>query len=111
MLQERSFSRRERCSGSWGLDDAHDVGSWPGRVSGAADPDIRQATLNLLADMGVLPETLQLGLVAATVSTDGTPPTSTINVPLPGSVLKPGQTIQINMNVGGFDKAYAVLGR
>ena len=87
----------------WGLDDAHDVGSWPGRVSGAADPDIRQATLNLLADMGVLPETLQLGLVAATVSTDGTPPTSTINVPLPGSVLKPGQTIQITGAASDID--------
>ncbi|MEP7345628.1 MAG: N,N-dimethylformamidase beta subunit family domain-containing protein, partial [Gemmatimonadaceae bacterium] len=85
---------------AWGLDAVHDVG---GRVSGAADPDIRQATLNLLVDMGVQAETLQLGLVAATASTDGTPPTSTISIPLPGSVLKPGQTVEISGTASDID--------
>ena len=35
--------------------------------------------INLLADMGIQPGTLQSGLVAATASTDSTAPTSTIN--------------------------------
>ena len=80
---------------AWGLDSVHDVGTDAGRVSGPADPDVRQATLNLLADMGVQPETVQAGLVAAVASTDTMPPTSTIMVPLPGCVLKPGKTIEI----------------
>ena len=35
--------------------------------------------VNLLADMGIQPGTLQSGLVATTASTDSTAPTSTIN--------------------------------
>ena len=38
---------------------------------------IQQATMNLFADMGVQPTTRQEGLVAATASTDKTPPVST----------------------------------
>ena len=57
---------------SWGLDANHDRGS--------AAPDVRmqQATVNLFADMGVQPGTLQPGLVLASASTDTTAPTSTI---------------------------------
>ena len=36
--------------------------------------------MNLFADMGAQPSTLQAGLVAATASTDTTAPTSTITV-------------------------------
>ncbi len=43
---------------------------------------MQQATVNLLADMGVQPATIRPGLVAATKSTDSTPPTSVIS-PLP----------------------------
>ncbi len=49
---------------SWGLDANHDRGST------AADVRMQQATVNLFADMGVQPATLQSGLVAATASTD-----------------------------------------
>ena len=45
---------------SWGLDANHDNGGTP------VDPDMQQATVNLLADMGAQPATLQSGLVAAT---------------------------------------------
>ena len=45
---------------SWGLDAKHDRGS------AAADVRMQQATVNLFADMGVQPATLQPGLVAAT---------------------------------------------
>ena len=49
---------------SWGLDAYHDI-SGP-----AADSRMQQATVNLFADMGVQPATLQSGLVPATQSTD-----------------------------------------
>jgi hypothetical protein len=38
------------------------------------DPNMQQATVNLLAGMGVQPATLQLGLTPASMSTDTTPP-------------------------------------
>ncbi len=60
---------------SWGLDDLH---LFPGP---AADSRMQQATVNLLADMGAQPATLQSGLVAATASTDTTKPTTTITAP------------------------------
>jgi Domain of unknown function (DUF4082)/Cadherin-like domain len=60
----------------WGLDADHDFSADPNTP---VDPNVQQATLNLLADMGVQPQTLQSGLVAATQSTDVTPPVSTIN--------------------------------
>jgi hypothetical protein len=64
----------------WGLDADHDLVDTP------VDPNVQQATLNLLADMGVQPQTRQPGLVAATQSTDTMPPVSTINSP--GSVIE-----------------------
>jgi hypothetical protein len=60
----------------WGLDINHDLQDlYPTKV----DPNVQQATLNLLADMGVQPATIQPGLVAATQSSDVTPPVSVIN--------------------------------
>src|SRR5262249_842314 len=53
---------------SWGLDDQHDFEGTP------VDSSMQQATVNLFADMGVQPATLQSGLVAATASTDTTAP-------------------------------------
>ena len=43
--------------------------------------------INLFADMGVQPGSIQPGLVAATASTLTTPPTSTITSPASGLVL------------------------
>ncbi len=57
---------------AWGLDGTHD-----GPVT-TPDPAIGQATVNLFADMGVKPGTLQPGLVPASISTDLIAPTSTI---------------------------------
>ena len=57
---------------SWGLDSNHDRGS------AAADVRMRQATVNLFADMGVQPGTLQSGLVSASASADTVAPSSTI---------------------------------
>ena len=60
---------------SHGLDSARSVGNAdPGAVSG----DLQQATINLLADMGVQSGSLQPGLVAASASTDDSAPSSRI---------------------------------
>ena len=74
---------------SWGLDGNHKNGP------SATDPSIRQATVNLFADMGVQPESLQPGLVAATASTDTTRPSSTITSPAAGSVMQVGTPVTI----------------
>jgi hypothetical protein len=89
---------------SWGLDSVHDG---PQRA-----PDVRmqQATVNLLADMGAQPATIQTSLVAAAASTDATPPTSTITSPAPGasaprnsSVTVRGTAADTGGSVGGVE--------
>jgi Domain of unknown function (DUF4082)/Bacterial Ig-like domain/Bacterial Ig domain len=74
---------------SWGLDGTHDV------ASSVVSKDMQQATVNLLADMGVQPRTLQSGLAAATQSTDTTPPTSTITSPAANATLTVGVPVTI----------------
>jgi hypothetical protein len=56
---------------------------------------MRQATVNLLADIRVQPDSLQPGLVAATASTDMTAPTSAITSPPPGTALQVGTPVTI----------------
>lgn len=78
---------------SWGLDTYHDTYS-----GGPTSPDLnmQQATVNLLADMGVQPADLQSGLVPATASTDTTPPTSTITAPAAGATVHVGTPVTIS---------------
>ena len=76
---------------AWGLDSNHD-----GTITPAPDPDMQQATVNLFADMGVQPTTLQSGLQSASQSTDTTPPVSTITAPAPGSTVNAGTTVLIS---------------
>ena len=71
---------------SWGLDAVS---------GGAEDTNMEQATVNLFADMGVQPVTLQSGLIAASKSTDTTAPTSTITAPSNGSSVQAGTTISV----------------
>ena len=75
---------------SWGLDATHDLSGTP------ADVNMQQATVNILADMGVQPATLQSGLVPAVASTDTTPPTSAITSPSSGSTVSPGSSLTIS---------------
>ena len=75
---------------SWGLDSTHDNGS------AAPDPNMRQATVNVFADMGVQPATLQSGLVAASPSTDTIAPTSAISAPAAGSSVPIGLPVTIS---------------
>jgi cysteine-rich repeat protein len=74
---------------SWGLDDEHDRGN------PAPDVRMQQATVNLLADMGAQPVTLQAGLVAASASTDTVPPTATITSPTNGASVVSGAPVTI----------------
>ncbi|PDS54935.1 adhesin, partial [Rhizobium anhuiense] len=71
---------------TWGLSDNHDLTATP------TDTRVQQAMVNLLADMGIQPGTLQSGLVAATASSDHAAPTSVITVPATAAV---GSTVTI----------------
>jgi len=87
---------------SWGLDDQHD--NLYSFANPAPDPNMQQATVNLLADMNANPATLQTGLTLATTSTDSTPPTSTITSPSSGSTISVGVPTTISgtaADVGG----------
>ena len=79
---------------SWGLDSVHDDGS------AAADPRLQQAMVNLLADMGSQPATLQADLTSATASNDFTAPSSTILTPESGAMLQVGAQVLITGNAG-----------
>jgi hypothetical protein len=74
---------------SWGLDAEHDRGGTP------IDKDMQQATVNLFADMGVQPASLQAGLIAATASTDQQAPVTTISSPAQGATLNSGSPVTI----------------
>src|SRR5271166_642383 len=76
---------------SWGLDSNHD-----GDVFPDPNPSMEQATVNLFADMGIQPATLQTGLLPATQSTDTTPPVSTITSPAQGSSFTSGSIVTIS---------------
>jgi hypothetical protein len=79
---------------SWGLNSNHDNPF--SEPTPAADPDMQQATVNLFADMGVQPATLQGGLIAASKSTDTSPPTSYIISPTSGSSVTVGSSVTIS---------------
>ena len=92
---------------AWGLDAHHDTetGIPPERANSSStrvgvdlngpDKNIQQATVNLFADMGVQPQTLQEDLAPASASTDEQPPTSTVHLPADGATL-PLQTLIIS---------------
>jgi hypothetical protein len=60
------------------------------------DPSIQQATVNLFADMGVQPASLQSGLALATAPTDTTPPTSQIAFPTSSDSVSVGYLVTIS---------------
>ena len=75
---------------SWGLSDLHTFFTTPGRLR--PDPfgtvkAIQQATVNLLADMGVQPGALQPDLKPAEPSTDALAPTAKVTSPLNGAAV------------------------
>ena len=81
---------------SWGLDSNHDNDAVP------TDVRMQQATVNLFADMGVQPGSIQSGLVHATKSTDTTAPTSIIVSPSSGSTVTLGSPVTISGSATDF---------
>ena len=86
---------------SWGLDGGH-WGGFP-----VVSPEMQQATVNLFADMGVQPGTLQTGLIPATKSTDLSRPVSDIISPGNGNSKPAGAAITISGTA--FDAAGGVV--
>ena len=80
---------------SWALDINHDADAATASIS-SPEPIIQQATVNLFADMGAQPLTLQPALVIAGPSTDTLAPTSTIASPTAGTTLPAGVTVSIS---------------
>jgi hypothetical protein len=73
---------------SWGLEGSPDGTTAP-------DNRMQQATVNLLADMGVQPTALLQTLRPASVSSDHTPPVSTITTPAPGTTVQSNAMVTI----------------
>jgi hypothetical protein len=87
---------------SWGLDNTHDNPFNFG--SPAPSADMRQAMVNLFADMGVQPVTLQSGLLAASQSIDTIAPSSQVTSPANGSQVRIGTNVSITgtaADIGG----------
>ena len=78
---------------TWGLDSHHDS---PDYSAFPADIRMQQATVNLFADMGIQPASIQGGLVSAIQSIDSSPPDSTIASPTSGATLQGGVPITIS---------------
>jgi hypothetical protein len=74
---------------SWGLDANHDRGSAPASLA------MQQATMNLLADMGAQPGTVQSGLTPSSASADTARPTSAVTTPADGSTVGAGERITV----------------
>ena len=80
---------------AWGL-DATNVWDNSGPDTDETDPTMQQATVNLFADMGAQPATLQPELVATTASTDTSAPTATVSSPAAEAELSDGHTVTIS---------------
>jgi N,N-dimethylformamidase beta subunit-like, C-terminal/Domain of unknown function (DUF4082)/Bacterial Ig-like domain/Bacterial Ig domain len=76
---------------AWGLDSVHD-----GDSNNPPSPAMQQATVNLLADMGAQPATMEPDLAPASASADHTPPMSTITSPAAGASFANGSTVTIS---------------
>jgi hypothetical protein len=81
---------------SWGLDDQHEGPATP------VDPNVRQAMVNMFADMGIQPGSLDASLIMATQSTDTIKPTSTITSPTLGASFVEGQRVTITGTAQDF---------
>ncbi|MFJ9823586.1 DUF4082 domain-containing protein [Streptomyces sp. NPDC101160] len=79
---------------SWGLTNVPTAD--PGGAVVTEDKRMQQATVNILADMGLQPKTLQTDLVPATASTDTTGPAVTVTSPAPNSSVPALQQVTVS---------------
>jgi methionine-rich copper-binding protein CopC len=90
---------------SWGLSNDH----YGNDSRPDPDPNMQQATVNLFADMGAQPGTLQAGLVPATqTALSSAPPTSAITWPPPGASLPSGTPVTITGTASAAPGAFVV---
>ena len=86
---------------SWGLSNQY--APYRG-LTAPVSAAVQQSMVNLFADMGVTPQTLQASLVLAQASSDHTSPTAVITSPTGGTSVNQGQTVTITgtaADVGG----------
>ncbi|MFD1726684.1 DUF4082 domain-containing protein [Rhizobium viscosum] len=81
---------------SWGLSDNHQ-----GQTT-STDRNVQQAMVNMFADMGIQPTTLDASLILATQSTDLLKPTSSISSPIVGASFLEGQHVTITGTAQDF---------
>jgi len=91
---------------AYGLNSNHDNPF--GFTNPNPDINMEQATINLFADMGAQPATVQPGLTVASPSSDTTPPHSTITSPSAGTNIDTGGTIVVSGTA--FDTGGEVAG-
>jgi Domain of unknown function (DUF4082)/Fibronectin type III domain/Bacterial Ig domain len=95
---------------SWGLDVTNAWNhNFTNPFASAPDPTMEQATVNLLADMGSQPATLQSDLVSTTGSTDTTPPSATVSSPAEGAGLTDGKTVTVSGTASDSGGAVAAV--
>ncbi|MDR9784982.1 DUF4082 domain-containing protein [Rhizobium redzepovicii] len=81
---------------SWGLSDNHQG------PATSTDRNVQQAMVNMFADMGIQPTTLDASLILATQSTDTLKPTSSISSPIVGASFIEGQHVTITGTAQDF---------
>nr|WP_319005738.1 DUF4082 domain-containing protein [Pararhizobium sp. BT-229] len=81
---------------SWGLNANHEGPATP------TDRNVQQAMINMFADMGIQPTTIDASLILATQSPDHTKPTSTITSPIVGATFLEGQRVTVTGTAQDF---------
>jgi Domain of unknown function (DUF4082)/Cadherin-like domain len=81
---------------SWGLSDNHQGPSTP------TDRNVQQAMVNMFADMGIQPTTLDASLLLASQSTDTLKPTSSVSTPVVGASFIEGQRVTVTGTAQDF---------
>lgn len=81
---------------SWGLSDNHQG------PTTSTDRNVQQAMVNMFADMGIQPTTLDASLILATQSTDTLKPTSSISSSMSGASFLEGQHVTITGTAQDF---------
>lgn len=81
---------------SWGLSDNHQG------PATSTDRNVQQAMVNMFADMGIQPTTLDASLILATQSSDTLKPTSSISSPIIGASFVEGQRVTITGTAQDF---------
>ena len=81
---------------SWGLNANHAGPTTP------VDRNVQQAMINMFADMGIQPATIDASLILATKSPDHTKPISTITSPTVGASFVEGQRVTVTGTAQDF---------